>query len=379
MVFVLLKGLASDLSLDLSAQLIGLSVLRPGAQQSQNSRELDLKHLFLCLLPSFFFFFFFFFLYVSRFLPCKYIMGRGSTLPENPTEDSAAYSPTGTSRSNSLPLETGERWTEEVKTYVPSTKPSCSISLTSGSKGRRRDKWRFLAPETGARTLTTDTNPLARQDSAVPSVAHVEDIEAHAYDSDEEDKRNGVPVTYSQCPGRAFRPSMKDEAIAEFRVFQSHASKLTSRILEQEKHYKKLRGGLFYGLLNPPWTAERWEELILLDDSISTLQAELYAVQEKMEHRYAELYSFLDHARPAQQQHQQQEEGEVTIAACSTGMLGMQKEGVTVSWALGGTDVRRAGHDGDFKLEWNGVEYTSLTPANALKHRSIRSSTCLTL
>jgi hypothetical protein len=152
---------------------------------------------------------------------------------------------------------------------------------------------------------------------------------------------------------------MKDETMTEFRVFQSHASKLTSQILERERHYQKLRRELLYGLLAPPWTTEQWERFILLDDSISTLQAELYAVQEKMEHRYAELYSFLDHVRPT---HRQQGMGGLTIAACGGGMPDMQKEGVSVSWSLEGTDVRRPGQDEAFKLEWNGVEYNSLTP-----------------
>ncbi|KAI3322936.1 hypothetical protein HD806DRAFT_536117 [Xylariaceae sp. AK1471] len=240
-------------------------------------------------------------------------MDRAAALREQIYEDSEGRTFERPTRCNSLLLQKRERW-------VPAEKPA---------KGRGHGRLSRLALESRPEPIAQDPEP----DTVITT-------EEDGYDSDEEDRRNGVPITYAQDQGRAYHESMRNEMAAEFRRLTLHGNELAANLHRVEGSYMSLRRQFFkhFGM---NWTASAWHGFLLLDETISTLQEQLFDVQENLEHRYAEMYSLLDHPRP------------------SKTSSWMQQENGTCVWTLEGT-AHCARNDGYLVLEWNGVDYNSL-------------------
>ncbi|KAF2970088.1 hypothetical protein GQX73_g3431 [Xylaria multiplex] len=167
-------------------------------------------------------------------------------------------------------------------------------------------------------------------------------LEADDYDSDEEDRRNGVPITYSHNQGLPFRASMKEELEAEFWRLKLHADELSVTLRDWEPSYMELRRAIL-GPFKLTWTPSQWEEFLALEDAFFTLQDELFSLQDKMQNINAQMYLFLDRRN---------------LPSSPDGFW--SHNGDTSVWSTGGAIENQARNSQHLILEWNGVDYNSL-------------------
>ncbi|KAI0533352.1 hypothetical protein GGR58DRAFT_117270 [Xylaria digitata] len=230
-------------------------------------------------------------------------------------------------RCHSVPLGAKENRIAGEKLLVSDERPVRSISLTL--KGRDHDSGSWFAGEFTLEPLSEEPN------GYIPS-------EADDYDSDDEDRRNGVPTTYSHNRCVPFRASMKQELEAEFRRLKLYADELSATLRSWEPSYKELRRAIL-GPFKLTWTASQWEEFFVLEDAFFTLQDELFTLQDKMQNVNAQMYLFLDYRN---------------LPSSPDGFWSHNEDGSV--WSTSGTTENRA-RDGQYPiLEWNGVDYNSL-------------------
>lgn len=187
-------------------------------------------------------------------------------------------------RCSTFPLVGSEGWTAQEGPHVLGTKPTRSISLLSRVRGHNKNR---SHPEPAIHG--PDDCALLKSD------------DAYEYDSDDEDKRNGVPITYAPDAGGPFRESIKQELEAEFNRLRRYGETLAATVREMEGGYQRLCE-LFLETDNTSsveWTVEEKEEFLVLEDVFLDLREELFAVQDTMEHVHAQLCLFLDHAQPS--------------------------------------------------------------------------------
>lgn len=185
-------------------------------------------------------------------------------------------------RCSSFPLMGSEGWVDLEKPHILGTKPARSISLASKVSDHQRGR---PQPEPGIRIPDGFTVP-----------------ETDDYNSDEEDRRNGVPITYAQDEGGPFRESMKWELEAEFNRLKLYGEKLAATVHELEGGYQQLCEHLS-ATSTVEWTVSEEDEFLVLEDSFLNLREELCTVQDNMGHKHAQLCLFIDYTRPSSRRH----------------------------------------------------------------------------
>ncbi|KAI0436286.1 hypothetical protein F4803DRAFT_240487 [Xylaria telfairii] len=227
-------------------------------------------------------------------------------------------------RCDSLPVPTRKSWVPLDKSHLLGETPARSISQGCGvhSHHRGKDLPSEFWPEPIARGFSAPITP-PRED----------------YGSDEEDKRNGVPTRYSENKCRPFRASMKRRIEAEFQRLKQRFERLSTTLREWEGWYKKARR-LFFKTLGLDWAESDWAKFRSLENSFFDLQGELFAVEDKMERRNAQMYLFMKHVGPL-----------------NAGVWLRERD--TTIWALEGAAEQRA-RCGEYPvLEWSGVDYNA--------------------
>ncbi|KAI1420085.1 hypothetical protein F5Y12DRAFT_162899 [Xylaria sp. FL1777] len=223
-------------------------------------------------------------------------------------------------RCRSVPPPTSESWVAKEEPYIPIRKLIRSFSLSSRV---RSGPGRSLL----AKALQPDP---VTEERDFPFTS-----QGNSYDSEEEDRLIGLPITYSQDQLRPFQPSMKYEIEAEFKLLKFYGDGLSATLSEWKASYRELRRHVGE-TCSLDWTAAQWEEFLFLGDAYFTLQDKLFAVQDRMGQINAQMYLFLDHTRLP-----------------SDGRF----HDDNTSWSLEGVAEIQARTSEHPILEWNGVDY----------------------
>ncbi|KAI0450529.1 hypothetical protein F5B21DRAFT_425233 [Xylaria acuta] len=254
----------------------------------------------------------------------KPVTGLQAQINNNPKLDAFECRPE--TRCDSLPLPTRDIWIPREKLYVPGETPTRSISLGSRITGRHHDRSQL--------PLDFWPEPII-QGSSVPITP-----QEKGYDSDEEDKRNGVLIRYSHGQCRPFQKSMKRQVEAEFQRLKRRYEELSATLRKWEGRYKEGRR-FFFQTLGLDWTEPQWGKFLSLENSFFDLQDKLFALQDKMERRNAQMYLFMERVGPS----------------LDSGVWLREKD--TTLWSLEGAAEQRA-REGEYPvLEWRGVDYNA--------------------
>ncbi|KAI0975099.1 hypothetical protein F4678DRAFT_317439 [Xylaria arbuscula] len=114
------------------------------------------------------------------------------------------------------------------------------------------------------------------------------------YDSDAEDRRNGVPITYHDSQLIPFEASMKSAVEDQFKLLQRQADDLSTTFEEWKVRYGEFRrrysenSGL-------DWSVADWDTFLEFEDAYFAFQSELFTVEDQMANMNAQLYLFFDH------------------------------------------------------------------------------------
>ncbi|KAI0544780.1 hypothetical protein F4679DRAFT_589129 [Xylaria curta] len=165
-------------------------------------------------------------------------------------------------RHNSPPSPRREVSTSCEKPHAPGETPTRSVSLPLDS-----------SPEPTTQGTNTPT-PL--QDD---------------YDSDEEDRRNGVPIRYSDGECHPFKESMKHEAETELQRLKKHHKELSAALDEWKGPYEEGRR-LYFETRGLGWTEQQWNQFLSTEDSYFDIRDKLFAVEDKMGHNTAQMHLF---------------------------------------------------------------------------------------
>ncbi|KAJ8126675.1 hypothetical protein O1611_g6963 [Lasiodiplodia mahajangana] len=159
-------------------------------------------------------------------------------------------------------------------------KPLPSTPLASKVKGLKGRSW--LSREFKPEPVSQEPN------SRVP-------LDVEGYESDEEDRRNGVPITYSPCCYIISQASMKRELEAEFRRLKHHGEELSKSLAQRKEEYRQLCESFSQ---SSNLSSSQWEGFSAFSDAYFNIREELFTVQEEMGHIHAQLRLFLDHSPP---------------------------------------------------------------------------------
>ncbi|KAI0905732.1 hypothetical protein F4823DRAFT_117802 [Ustulina deusta] len=160
------------------------------------------------------------------------------------------------------------------------------------------------------------------------------------YDSDEEDRRNGVPITYSQGQFCRYQAATKYEIEVEFKRLKLYGDELSATLGEWKLGYMELRRH-FSETLSPNMTVAQWENFLVLENAYFTLKDELFDVQDKMEHLNAQMYLFLDYT-------------------CSDDGFWFHDDNNNAVWCVEGAAEKFATNGEYPTLQSNGVDYDAL-------------------
>ncbi|KAK5636860.1 hypothetical protein RRF57_012572 [Xylaria bambusicola] len=218
-----------------------------------------------------------------------------------------------------------------------------------------QERCRSAPPPSSARWITTEkphvlnTTPIrsvsvkiaaCRQYRATPISEKIECSSASLIDgneSDDEDRRNGVPIRYSANQGRRFKRSWKYEIEAEFKHLEAYGHKLQATLAEWTPNQKKL-WGLYTETLGLNWTVAQWNEYFYCENAYYNLLDEIYAVEKRMENLTAQMYLCINERLPLGKD-----------LWCHDGETSIRNVDSKVK-----TQGR---NDNSLKLEWNGVDY----------------------
>ncbi|KAI0399859.1 hypothetical protein F4802DRAFT_532596 [Xylaria palmicola] len=221
----------------------------------------------------------------------------------------------------SLALPRRDVWVPQEKPHALGEIPSRSISLGSGHYHGLTER---LQPE-----------PL---DPEFDTAAMLWGRKRH--NEDEEDRRAGVPTTYSQGPASyIFDKSMQRAVEAEFQRLKRYCGELSATLRAWEGGYTKLRR-LFFDNAGLDWTLPQWREFLDLEDAFCNLQREVFDVQEEMQCMNAQLCLFASPPTP--------------LSGHRDAWVRGRAEDDTAGWPGG---EQRGGWGGYPVLEWNGVDY----------------------
>ncbi|KAI1748849.1 hypothetical protein F4782DRAFT_533969 [Xylaria castorea] len=226
-------------------------------------------------------------------------------------------------RYGSLPLPRRVICVSREKPYVPVEIPTRSISLESRISGRHHDRSRLLLecwPEPITQGFSTPITP-----------------RGEGYDSDEEDKWNGVPIRYSHGQCRPFQKSMRHKVEADFLRLKQSYEGLSATLCKWESRYMEGRR-LFLKTMGLDWTEPQWTQFLFTEKSFFDLQDKLFALQDKMERKTTQMYLFMEHVGPS----------------LNSGVW--LREEATL-WSLEGAAEQKARRGEYPVLEWRGVDY----------------------
>ncbi|KAJ8111778.1 hypothetical protein ONZ43_g5543 [Nemania bipapillata] len=227
-------------------------------------------------------------------------------------------------RSNSLPLlKAGIE-----RPLMLDVKPMRSVSLApKGRKlrARHQGRSRFVNAFKPA--------PVTQESNGVP-------LDRDSYDSDEEDRRSGVSIIYSQGQYVPFQASMKRELEAEFLRLKLYGEELSTTLDEWKQAYEQLFVRISKASARHR-TASQWEDLFFLEDTYLNVREELSMVQDAMGRVHAQMRLFLDHTPPPSSHRDWRQDGDSTV---------------WVPEAVAKQQAKR----GEYPiLEWNGVDYNA--------------------
>ncbi|KAJ2982767.1 hypothetical protein NUW58_g6372 [Xylaria curta] len=169
------------------------------------------------------------------------------------------------------------------------------------------------------------------------------------YSSRRKDKRNGALIHYSQGQCRPYQQSMKLEVEAQFLRLKLFSEELSTTLCRWDGGYRELRQ-CFAESNGLDWTASQWERFLSFENAFFRLQDELFAVEDEMKQKVAQMYLLVDH----------------TNAPSRRGWL--RQDDVT----LEGEAEERARNGEHPTLEWNGVDYNA-TESSYLDYESLSS------
>ncbi|GAW25494.1 hypothetical protein SAMD00023353_0702750 [Rosellinia necatrix] len=204
--------------------------------------------------------------------------------------------------------------------HILSRRPVRCISFASRVRGYYRDVAKI------ADGLRPD--PIARWNG------RNQQSQMDGYDSDEEDLRNGVRITYSAEGRVVFKASLRYVLESEFHSVRARGEQLSAMLSELEPEHRRLRRH-YSETLGLDWTTSQWEHFFLFEDRYFKVRERLYDVQDEMEHMTAQMYLFL-------------------VDPYDYGYL--IEDGDTTVWSLNGIAEEQVRNNEYPALEWNGVD-----------------------
>ncbi|KAI1342737.1 hypothetical protein F5Y15DRAFT_412421 [Xylariaceae sp. FL0016] len=155
------------------------------------------------------------------------------------------------------------------------------------------------------------------------------------YDSDEEDRRNGVPTTISEASTQKPQRKLVEEAQANIDRLKALRKELKKDYAQIGITYQRYRNrfALRRGM---DWNAARWEKFLLVEGIYFDLQKRILMVEDEIQNLIAQSLCLRDHAQPSRRGRWYQ-------------------EGQTLVWSLTGSQEEKRRY-GDCKPpECNGV------------------------
>ncbi|CAJ2499729.1 Uu.00g025820.m01.CDS01 [Anthostomella pinea] len=233
-------------------------------------------------------------------------------------------------RSSTLPVARREGWARE-KPYVLGEKPSRSISLTTKVKGRITN-------------LAVECHPRYRGSGGSNGAEAEAEAEADGYDSDEEDRRNGVPVTVVEA--NHIQEDRQAALKSKIETLQCRRKELQARFEAHSGRYLAYRR-LFLSKRGPVgWSAERWAMFLVLEDDYFARRDRLWQLEERVQKIFTQCMSFQNHAE---------------LTSMRNGGH-WHRQGAMMVWSMSDPAVEKeiAGGGGGMPLVYNGIDYNAI-------------------
>ncbi|KAI1314128.1 hypothetical protein F5Y03DRAFT_4075 [Xylaria venustula] len=195
-------------------------------------------------------------------------------------------------RCRTAPPPSSKSWVTEENQCMPMGKLQRCVSLPRSKKDYDRLR---LAEKLKPEPINEEPEP-----------------QAVSYDSDEEDRRNGVPTTYHDSQLIPFEASMKSLIEDQFKLLQRQADDLSATFEEWKVRYGEFRRRYSenFGL---DWSVSAWNTFLEFEDAYFAFQSQLFAVEDQMANMHAQLYLFFDHTASSSSNSTSHCEGDVTI------------------------------------------------------------------
>ncbi|KAI1100816.1 hypothetical protein F4804DRAFT_335855 [Jackrogersella minutella] len=178
-------------------------------------------------------------------------------------------------RSNSVPTRKTRSWAP-VEEYSSNKKPQRSVTLNSKVKNIPSVIAQCVASIRGSQLIS---NP-----------------EDEDYDSDEEDRRNGVPIIVLKNPGCKITPAMTTNVRREIQAKREEKYQLQKKIAIPKQRYFEARGYYFENR-GRDWTARMWSYFTGIEDYYFKMADKIYDLECEIGQLETKLASFLDHDR----------------------------------------------------------------------------------
>ncbi|KAI1320877.1 hypothetical protein F5Y16DRAFT_405472 [Xylariaceae sp. FL0255] len=182
-------------------------------------------------------------------------------------------------RVNSLPLVRRDSWVQ--KDAIPARCVSlCSKVARNPTRLRSRSR---------SRTRLQSRQQFLPNDKVDPS-QKVEEKD-QCYDSDEEDRRNGVPTTYTHHNPSLPTQRPIHEIEAEYALWNTRRAELQHLLDRNEEIYWRYRA-LFAEAVGRDWNPARWRKFLKLEDNVYMLKAQVSECELEMQCLCAQLVAY---------------------------------------------------------------------------------------
>ncbi|KAH9892176.1 hypothetical protein F4778DRAFT_328167 [Xylariomycetidae sp. FL2044] len=160
-------------------------------------------------------------------------------------------------RTNSLPALQRKSWVPEPKHYL-GEKPHRSISLTTKAQARCQ-ALRVCEPRCPSICASVNLGVPVGEDEALD------------YDSDEEDRRNGVPIFYCRKRGRRYSDSMRQKCREDLEQVLEQRRLQKSVVAAHRTDYRRLqrRYSASAQAQAPDWSPARWTHFLVTEELYS--------------------------------------------------------------------------------------------------------------